>query len=84
MSPGKDRTHIDQPRPSRTSGWKSRGPQPKDPGGTAELRMDDVRGRFVFDNGMVTMNDVSVLFRGAYGSPTGRSLSRTPAASGWA
>ena len=44
-----------------------RAPQPKhsDPGGMVELRMDDVRGRFVFDNGQVTMNDVSVQFRGA-------------------
>ncbi len=27
--------------------------------------MDDVRGRFVFDNGVVAMHDVSVQFRGA-------------------
>ena len=44
-----------------------RSPQPKhlDPGGLVELRMDDVHGRFVFDNGVVAMNDVGVQFRGA-------------------
>jgi hypothetical protein len=44
-----------------------RSPMPKhlDPGGVVELRMDDVRGRFVFDDGVVSMNDVSVQFRGA-------------------
>src|SRR5262249_38746533 len=36
-----------------------------DPGGTIELRMEDVRGRFVFDNGKVTMHDVNFTFRGA-------------------
>jgi hypothetical protein len=44
-----------------------RAPQPahSDPGGMVELRMDDVRGRFIFDNGHVNMSDVSVQFRGA-------------------
>ena len=44
-----------------------RAPQPKhfDPGDLVELRMDDVRGRFIFDNGTVTMSDVSLQFRGA-------------------
>ena len=44
-----------------------RSPQPKHwtPAALIELRMDDVRGRFVFDNGLVTMNDVSFQFRGA-------------------
>ncbi len=44
-----------------------RSPQPRyhDPGGLMELRMDDVSGRFVFDDGLVTMTDASVEFRGA-------------------
>ena len=44
-----------------------RSPQPKhlDPGGPVELRMDNVHGRFFFDNGVVTMNDVGVQFGGA-------------------
>jgi hypothetical protein len=44
-----------------------RSPQPRylDPGGPLELRMDDVSGRFVFDDGLVTMSDVGVEFRGA-------------------
>ena len=43
----------------------TRSPQPGiDPGGTFELPMDDVHGRFVFDNGVVTMNDVNFKFRG--------------------
>ena len=44
----------------------SRSPQPPvDPGGIIELPMDDVRGRFVFDDGEVTMHDVNFKFRGA-------------------
>ena len=45
----------------------TRSPQPgqADPGGTIELRMDDVRGRFDFFNGVVKMKDVGVLFSGA-------------------
>ncbi len=53
---------------NRASGSRSsRSPQPKhlDPGGPVELRMDNVHGRFFFDNGVVTMNDVSVQFRGS-------------------
>jgi AsmA-like C-terminal region len=66
---GRDETHIVvDPRPESTVRLLvMRSPQPKhlDPGGLVELRMDDVRGRFVFDNGLVTMNDVRVQFRGA-------------------
>jgi hypothetical protein len=40
-------------------------PKDRDPGDTVELRLDDVHGRFVFDNGIVKMNDVMVQFRGA-------------------
>jgi hypothetical protein len=41
-------------------------PQPGvDPGGTFELRMENVHGRFDFDNGKVVMNDVGFLFHGA-------------------
>lgn len=37
-----------------------------DPGGTFKLRMENVRGRFLFDNGPVHMKDVGFQF---YGSP---------------
>ncbi|HZW30645.1 MAG TPA: hypothetical protein VFF52_08070, partial [Isosphaeraceae bacterium] len=63
-----DRTHIViVPRPESNARLEfRRAPVPNsDPGGLVELRLDDVHGRFVFDNGMVTMNDVSVQFRGA-------------------
>ena len=70
VEPGRpDQTHIViEPLPEssvRLLVWRS--PQPKhlDPGGLIELRMDDVRGRFVFDNGVVAMHDVGVQFRGA-------------------
>ncbi len=36
-----------------------------DPGGTIELPMENVHGRFVFDDGKVTMQDVNFNFRGA-------------------
>ncbi|HEX3450944.1 MAG TPA: AsmA-like C-terminal region-containing protein, partial [Isosphaeraceae bacterium] len=36
-----------------------------DPGGMIELPMEDIHGRFVFDDGKVTMNDVNFKFRGA-------------------
>ena len=43
-----------------------RTPQPGfEPGGTFELRMENVHGRFDFDNGKVAMNDVNFLFHGA-------------------
>lgn len=65
----RDETHIViDPLPGSTVKLKVvRSPQPKhlDRGGEIELRMDDVHGRFRFDNGVVTMNDVSVLFGGA-------------------
>ena len=63
-----DRNHIViVPRPeSNVRLVFTRAPQPNiDPGGVVELRLDDVRGRFVFDNGTVAMSDVSVQFRGA-------------------
>ena len=73
-----DRTHIEivPLAESTVRLLVMRSPQPKhlDPGGLIELRMDDVRGRFVFDNGVVAMNDVSVQFRARRcGSTTGRS-----------
>jgi hypothetical protein len=37
---------------------------PLDPGGVIELPMEDVRGRFVFDDGKVVMHDVNFKFRG--------------------
>ena len=36
-----------------------------DPGGTIELPMEDVHGRFIFDDGSVAMHDVNFKFRGA-------------------
>ena len=43
-----------------------RSPQPGiDPGGLIELPMENVHGRFVFDDGKVTMQDVGFKFRGA-------------------
>src|SRR5208337_5287790 len=36
-----------------------------DPGGTIELRMENVHGQFDFDNGKVAMKDVNFLFHGA-------------------
>ncbi|MGP0070234.1 MAG: AsmA-like C-terminal region-containing protein [Isosphaeraceae bacterium] len=63
-----DRTHIVVvPRPeSNVRLVFTRAPQPGiDPGGVVELRLDDVSGRFVFDNGTVVMNDVGVQFRGS-------------------
>jgi AsmA-like C-terminal region len=39
--------------------------QGTDPGGTIDLPLENVLGRFVFDNGLVTMNDVNFQFRGA-------------------
>jgi len=35
-----------------------------DPGGTFDLRMENVRGRFVYDNGLVKMRDVGFVFHG--------------------
>ena len=44
----------------------TRTPQPGiDPGGPIEMRMEDVNGRFVFDNGTVWMNDVGFEFHEA-------------------
>jgi hypothetical protein len=43
----------------------TRTPQPGiDPGGTIDLPMENVRGRFVFDDGKVSMRDVGFMFRG--------------------
>ncbi len=64
-----DQTHIviDPLPESRVTLMVKRDPQPRhlDPGGMIDLPMDDVRGHFVFNNGVVTMTDVSVQFRGA-------------------
>jgi hypothetical protein len=44
----------------------SRAPRPGvDPGGQFKLPMDDVRGRFVYDNGIVRMSDVGFQFHDA-------------------
>jgi hypothetical protein len=44
----------------------ARVPRPRiDPGGTIEMRMEDVKGRFIFDNGTVWMNAVGFQFHDA-------------------
>ena len=61
-------THIViVPRPESNARLEvTRSPQPGiDPGGTIELPMEDIHGRFVFDDGKVTMHDVNFKFRGA-------------------
>jgi hypothetical protein len=63
-----DSTHIViEPQPESNVRLEvTRSPQPGfDPGGTVELRMEDVAGRFEFIDGKVTMNDVKFQFRGA-------------------
>jgi hypothetical protein len=67
--PGRpDINHISiVPRPESSIRLEvHRAPQPGiDPGGTFELRMENVRGRFDFDNGKVVMHDVNFFFHGA-------------------
>jgi hypothetical protein len=60
-------THIEiNPRPESNARLEvTRSPQPTDPGGTIEIPMENVHGRFVFDDGRVTMRDVNFKFRGA-------------------
>jgi AsmA-like C-terminal region len=69
VAPGRpDRTHIViTPRADSNVRLRvTRSPQPGlDPGATIELPMEDVHGRFVVDDGKVTMNDVNFMFRGA-------------------
>jgi hypothetical protein len=63
-----DHTHIEiLPRPESNVRLEvTRSPQQGiDPGGVIDLPMEDVRGRFVFDDGNVAMNDVTFVFRGA-------------------
>ena len=59
-------THIEI-FPRRESNLRleiTRSPQPGiDPGGTIELPMEDVHGRFIFDDGSVAMHDVNFNFR---------------------
>ena len=69
VAPGQpDHTHIViVPRPESNVRLEVvRSPQPNiDPGGLIKLPMENVHGRFVFDNGTVTMHDVNFKFRGA-------------------
>jgi hypothetical protein len=69
MAPGQpDHTHIViVPRPESNVRLEvMRSPQPPlDAGGMIQLPMEDVHGRFVFDDGKVTMQDVNFRFRGA-------------------
>ena len=65
-----DHTHIViVPRPESNARLTvTRSPQPGvDPGGIIEFPMEDVHGRFVFDDGKVAMHDVNFKFRGAAG-----------------
>jgi len=67
VDPRVENTHIEIV-PRRESNVRleiHRPPQGTDPGGTIELPLENVLGRFVFDNGLVTMNDVNFQFRGA-------------------
>ncbi len=62
-----DSTHIlIVPKPESNVRLEvTRSPQPGfDPGGTIELRMEDVAGKFDFVDGRVTMRDVNFQFRG--------------------
>jgi AsmA-like C-terminal region len=63
-----DHTHI-VIVPQRESNVRlevTRAPQPGlDPGGTIKLPMENVHGRFVFNDGEVTMSDANFNFRGA-------------------
>jgi hypothetical protein len=70
VRPGEEHTRIViAPRPeSNVRLVIERPPQPGDPGGVIELPLENVSGRFVFDDGLVTMNDVNFQFRG---SPVG-------------
>ena len=55
------------PRPSTGVDLQyTRDPRPGDPGGTYSLRMEDVTGKFVFNNGPVDMTNVTFRF---YGTP---------------
>jgi AsmA-like C-terminal region len=69
VAPGQpDHTHIEiVPRPESNARLEvTRAPQPgSDPGGTIEIPMENVHGRFVFDDGRVAMQDVNFKFRGA-------------------
>ena len=61
-----DHTHIViVPRPESNVRLEvTRSPQPDlDPGGTIDLPMENVHGRFVFNDGEVVMNDVHFQFR---------------------
>jgi len=69
LAPGvPERYHLEiRPRPATGVCLKyTRDPVPgADPGGTFKIRMEDVTGRFVFDNGPVDMRDVSFRFHDA-------------------
>jgi hypothetical protein len=69
VHPGEpDRYHlVIVPRPATDVRLRyTRAPKPGlDPGGTFELRLEDVTGRFVFDNGPVEMHDVAFQFHGS-------------------
>lgn len=80
-----DHTHIViVPRPESNVRLEvTRSPQPGfDPGGKFDLPMEDVHGRFVFDDGKVTMQDVNFKFRvRRCGFLAGEFICRIPASS---
>ena len=51
--------------PSRTCAWRSHGRlrPASTPAALIDLPMENVHGRFVFDDGKVTMTDVNFMFR---------------------
>jgi hypothetical protein len=67
VEPGVENTHIViVPRKESNVRLKiQRPPQVNDPGGIIDLPLENVLGRFVFDNGLVTMTDVNFQFRGS-------------------
>jgi hypothetical protein len=67
VAPGDENTHIEIV-PRRESNVRleiHRPAQGMDPDATITLPLENVLGRFVFDNGLVSMNDVNFQFRGA-------------------
>jgi hypothetical protein len=67
VEPGVENTHI-VIVPRRESNVRleiNRPTHANDPGGIIDLPLENVLGRFVFDNGLVTMTDVNFQFRGA-------------------
>jgi len=68
VEPGRHDRYVLEVAPRPATGVTlryTRAPTPGDSGGTFDLPMDHVTGRFVFDNGPVDMRDVGFRFHGA-------------------